>query len=143
MALRQNACTTQKGPQKVSHCGQWPAPPSGGAQTWLCPLSSWRWDSAKRGQAVGQEVGGGWMGTWGRTLCWVVSATPHSACEEGVVALLCQPQWRSWLRRSAELSEGTREGASVCRQVFWALGTLPFAPVLWVATILPNLQKRK
>lgn len=21
----------------------------------------------------------------GRTLCWVVSATPHSACEEGVV----------------------------------------------------------
>lgn len=28
----------------------------------------------------------GWVdGTVGRTLCWVVSATPHSACEEGVV----------------------------------------------------------
>ena len=34
---------------------------------------------------MGGKVGGGEDGTVGQAQCWVVSATPHSACEEGLV----------------------------------------------------------
>ena len=55
-------------------------------------------DSGKRGQAVGQDVEGRGMALWAGLYAGWSQPLLTQPVRKGLLVLLCQPQWRNWLR---------------------------------------------